>query len=178
TAAPVSTTFTYAVTRKRGTSTPRWSWRSKTKRTASASQSTRSIECLASRSREPAFARRCSTSRSKVKTTRTSSVSIRRTSRIGSGHSERTISEGNELMGEMLPTLYIARHGETAWSLSGQYTGLTDLPLTERGDRNAQRLGNVLRGHAFEQVFSSPLKRARRTCDLAGFGAQSHIDHD
>ncbi len=88
------------------------------------------------------------------------------------------ISEGNEFMDETLPTLYIARHGETAWSLSGQYTGLTDLPLTERGERNAQRLGNVLRGHAFEQVFSSPLKRARRTCDLAGFAAQAHIDND
>ena len=52
-------------------------------------------------------------------------------------------------MDEMLPTLYIARHGETAWSLSGQHTGLTDLPLTERGQSNARRLGNQLRGRSF-----------------------------
>jgi len=55
-------------------------------------------------------------------------------------------------MGEMLPTLYIARHGETAWSLSGQHTGLTDLPLTERGQSNARRLGNQLRGRSFAKV--------------------------
>ena len=81
-------------------------------------------------------------------------------------------------MGEMLPTLYIARHGETAWSLSGQHTGLTDLPLTERGQSNARRLGNQLRGRAFAHVFTSPLQRARRTCELAGFGAEAEVDRD
>ena len=81
-------------------------------------------------------------------------------------------------MGEMLPTLYIARHGETAWSLSGQHTGLTDLPLTERGQSNARRLGNQLRGRSFAKVFTSPLQRARRTCELAGFGAQAEVDRD
>ena len=50
-------------------------------------------------------------------------------------------------MGETLPTLYIARHGETAWSLSGQRTGLTDLPLTDRGQRNARHLGNIHSQH-------------------------------
>ena len=81
-------------------------------------------------------------------------------------------------MNEMLPTLYIARHGETAWSLSGQHTGLTDLPLTERGQSNARRLGNQLRGRFFAKVFTSPLQRARRTCELAGFGAQAEVDRD
>ena len=81
-------------------------------------------------------------------------------------------------MNEMLPTLYIARHGETAWSLSGQHTGLTDLPLTERGQSNARRLGNQLRGRSFAKVFTSPLQRARRTCELAGFGAEAEVDRD
>ena len=87
-------------------------------------------------------------------------------------------------MGEALPTLYLARHGETAWSLSGQHTGHTDLPLTERGERNAASLGkvlhgnNVLCGHAFSRVFTSPLQRARRTCELAGYGAMAGVDPD
>ena len=80
-------------------------------------------------------------------------------------------------MNEMLSTLYIARHGETAWSLSGQHTGLTDLPLTERGQSNA-RLANQLRGRSFAHVFTSPLQRARRTCELAGFGAEAEVDRD
>ena len=81
-------------------------------------------------------------------------------------------------MGEMLPTLYIARHGETAWSLSGQHTGFTDLPLTERGQCNARRLGDQLRGRSFAHEFTSPLQRARRTCELAGFGAEAEVDRD
>jgi broad specificity phosphatase PhoE len=71
----------------------------------------------------------------------------------------------------VLPVVYLARHGETAWSLSGQHTGLTDIPLTERGERDARRLGERLRGVEFAHVFCSPLQRARRTCELAGFGA-------
>src|SRR5437764_13960677 len=66
----------------------------------------------------------------------------------------------SKLMSETLPTIYVARHGETAWSLSGQHTGLTDLPLTERGERNARRLEERLRGMTFAKVFTSPLKRA------------------
>ena len=81
-------------------------------------------------------------------------------------------------MSEILPTLYIARHGETAWTLSGQHTGLADLPLTERGQSNASLLGNALRGRSFAHVFTSPLQRARRTCELAGFGAQAEVDRD
>jgi broad specificity phosphatase PhoE len=81
-------------------------------------------------------------------------------------------------MSEPLPVNYVARHGETAWSLSGQHTGLTDLPLTERGERNARRLGERLHGMNFTKVFTSPLQRAAGTCELAGFGAAAEIDRD
>jgi probable phosphoglycerate mutase len=81
-------------------------------------------------------------------------------------------------MNEVLPVVYLARHGETAWTLSGQYTGFTDLPLTERGERNARRLEERLGGRTFAKVFTSPLQRARRTCELAGFGAVAEIDED
>jgi broad specificity phosphatase PhoE len=77
-----------------------------------------------------------------------------------------------------LPVVSLARHGETAWSLSGQHTGLTDLPLTERGEGEARRLGERLAGRAFARVFTSPLQRARRTCDLAGFGGVAAVDPD
>jgi broad specificity phosphatase PhoE len=79
-------------------------------------------------------------------------------------------------MSEVLPVMYVARHGETAWSLSGQHTGLTDLPLTPNGERNARRLGERLKGLTFARVFTSPLQRAARTCELAGFGAMAEID--
>jgi probable phosphoglycerate mutase len=81
-------------------------------------------------------------------------------------------------MSETLPIIYVARHGETAWSLSGQHTGLTDLPLTERGERNAVRLGERLKGLPFAKVLTSPLQRAMRTCELAGFGVRAEIDRD
>ncbi|HEY4416439.1 MAG TPA: histidine phosphatase family protein [Verrucomicrobiae bacterium] len=81
-------------------------------------------------------------------------------------------------MSVKLPVLYLARHGETAWSLSGQHTGLTDLPLTERGERNARQLGDRLRGLTFIKVFTSPLQRAAKTCALAGFGDVAEIDRD
>jgi len=81
-------------------------------------------------------------------------------------------------MDEKNPTVYLARHGETAWSLTGQHTGLTDLPLTEHGERNARNLGGRLRGLTFAKVFTSPLQRAARTCELAGFKAAAEIDPD
>jgi broad specificity phosphatase PhoE len=84
----------------------------------------------------------------------------------------------SEPINQMFPIVYLARHGETAWTLSGQYTGLTDLPLTERGERNARRLEERLQGLSFTKVFTSPLQRARRTCELAGFGAVAEIDPD
>jgi broad specificity phosphatase PhoE len=81
-------------------------------------------------------------------------------------------------MSEVLPVVYLARHGETAWSLSGQHTGLTDLPLTERGERNARQLGERLQGLTFAKVYTSPLQRASRTCALAGFGAAAEVDRN
>jgi broad specificity phosphatase PhoE len=81
-------------------------------------------------------------------------------------------------MATNLPVLYLARHGETAWSLSGQHTGLTDLPLTERGERNARELGERLRGMTFAKVFTSPLQRASKNRELAGFGAVAEVDRD
>jgi probable phosphoglycerate mutase len=81
-------------------------------------------------------------------------------------------------MNRVLQVVYFARHGETAWTISGQYTGLTDLPLTERGERNASRLEERLGGLTFAKVFTSPLQRARCTCELAGFGAVAEIDRD
>ena len=77
-----------------------------------------------------------------------------------------------------LPVVYLARHGETAWSLSGQHTGRTDLPLTERGERNAQRLGKRLAGRGFGKVFTSPMQRAVRTCELAGFRTAAEVYPD
>jgi broad specificity phosphatase PhoE len=79
---------------------------------------------------------------------------------------------------EILPVVYLARHGETAWTVTGQHTGLTDLPLTERGERNALRLGKRLAGLVFANVLTSPLQRAVRTCELAGFGAAAEVDPD
>ena len=81
-------------------------------------------------------------------------------------------------MAEALPVIYLARHGETAWSLSGQHTGRTDLPLTERGEANARALGARLSGSTFAKVLTSPLQRAVRTCELAGFGQQAELDPD
>lgn len=81
-------------------------------------------------------------------------------------------------MPQTLPVVYLARHGETAWSRSGQHTGLTDLPLTERGERNACQLGKRLEGMTFAKVFTSPLQRASRTCAIAGFGTIAEIMPD
>ncbi len=81
-------------------------------------------------------------------------------------------------MSQPLPSVYLARHGETEWTVTGQHTGLTDIPLTERGERNARALGDRLKGLTFAHVFTSPLQRARRTCELAGFGDRAVVDPD
>ncbi len=81
-------------------------------------------------------------------------------------------------MTDPLPVLYAARHGETAWSLSGQHTGRTDIPLTERGEGQARALGGRLRGRVFAAVLTSPSQRAVRTCALAGFAAAAGIEPD
>ena len=74
--------------------------------------------------------------------------------------------------------LYLIRHGETEWSLSGRHTGLTDLPLTAQGEADARELGNALRGAAFAHVLTSPRRRARRTCELVDLGPRVQIEDD
>ena len=74
--------------------------------------------------------------------------------------------------------LYLIRHGETAWSLSGQYTGRTDIPLTAHGEDAARKLGQRLRDTPFAHVLSSPLLRARRTCELAGLSPVAEMESD
>ena len=81
-------------------------------------------------------------------------------------------------MGKIFPIVYLARHGEMAWTITGQHTGLADLPLTEIGERNARKLGERLSGMTFAKVFTSPLCRAMQTCELAGFGAAAELDRD
>lgn len=81
-------------------------------------------------------------------------------------------------MSATLPAVYLARHGETAWSLTGQHTGLTDLPLTPHGELNAKGLGERLKERDFAAVLTSPLQRALRTCELAGFGNAAEVDRD
>lgn len=78
----------------------------------------------------------------------------------------------------MLLRVYLIRHGETAWSLSGQHTGRTDIVLTERGEQEARELGEQLRTVRFNLVLTSPLQRARRTCDLSGLGSVAEVDPD
>ena len=81
-------------------------------------------------------------------------------------------------MKQTFPQVYLVRHGETAWSISGQHTGRTDIRLTEQGERAAQELSARLKDLSFAKVFTSPLQRARQTSDLAGFGASAEADPD
>jgi broad specificity phosphatase PhoE len=81
-------------------------------------------------------------------------------------------------MSGALPVVYLARHGETAWTVSRQHTGLTDLPLTAHGELEAVRLRERLEGLAFARVLTSPLQRAARTCELAGFGVVAEVEPD
>lgn len=78
----------------------------------------------------------------------------------------------------MLPRIYLFRHGETEWSLSGQHTGRTDIPLTGRGKDGARQLGHRLRDIEFVHVLTSPRRRARRTSQLAALRKTAKIEPD
>src|ERR1700719_2219728 len=81
-------------------------------------------------------------------------------------------------MSGVLPVVYLARHGNTAWTATGQHAGLADLPLTSNGECNARRLGERLKSMTFAKVFTSPLQRAAQTCQLAGFRTAAETDPD
>lgn len=76
------------------------------------------------------------------------------------------------------PEIWLIRHGETAWSLSGQHTGRTDIPLTAAGERQAAEIARHLAGRPFALVLTSPLQRARETCRLAGYGDVAQVEPD
>ena len=80
--------------------------------------------------------------------------------------------------GTLTQRVYLVRHGETEWSLNGQHTGTTDIPLTENGRRTARLLARVLVEQRFSLVLASPLRRARTTCELAGLGEYAESDQD
>jgi broad specificity phosphatase PhoE len=74
--------------------------------------------------------------------------------------------------------LWLVRHGETEWSLSGRHTGTTDIPLTPEGELQAKAIGHLLAGRRFDHVLSSPMARARRTAELAGLGDRAQTSDD
>jgi broad specificity phosphatase PhoE len=76
------------------------------------------------------------------------------------------------------PEVFVVRHGETAWSLSGQHTSVTDIPLTENGRAVARRLEPILAKSSFSLVLTSPLSRVRETCELAGLGGRATVEPD
>ena len=93
--------------------------------------------------------------------------------------SERNSSPQIEtLVGMPSQRVFLVRHGETEWSLSGQHTGVTDIPLTENGRKIAMLWAPLLAHFPFSQVLTSPLRRARETCELAGLGDRAEIDRD
>jgi broad specificity phosphatase PhoE len=81
-------------------------------------------------------------------------------------------------MSQPLPVHYLVRHGGTEWSATGQHTGRTDIPLTPEGEMEAGRLRPRLHALNFTRVYTSPLQRARRTCELVGFGDLAVVDPD
>jgi broad specificity phosphatase PhoE len=99
----------------------------------------------------------------------------------GGGFYGRSLDRGRQhlnLLAEPNVNVFAIRHGETAWSLNGQHTGKTDIPLTDNGRRLAARMRPVLAANPFGPVLCSPMRRARETCELAGFGDRAIIDSD
>jgi probable phosphoglycerate mutase len=72
--------------------------------------------------------------------------------------------------------LWLVRHGETEWSLSGAHTSTTDIPLTDHGRQRAVELKEYLNGRKFAAVYTSPMQRARQTCAIAGYGDVAVVD--
>src|SRR6516164_6103444 len=97
------------------------------------------------------------------------------TSEKGSFHPYFT---GRHSMSVDLPRLFLARHGDTAWTDSHQHTGRTDIPLNARGEERARLIGEQLRRFTFNRVFTSPLQRASKTCALSGYGAVAEVNSD
>jgi len=81
-------------------------------------------------------------------------------------------------MATKLPQLFLVRHGDTEWTVARKHTGRTDIPLNPLGEKRAAQLGERLRGFSFTHVYTSPLQRASKTCELAGFGAKAEVDRD
>ena len=81
-------------------------------------------------------------------------------------------------MSSATSVVYLVRHGETEWARNGRHTGLTDIPLTKTGEEAASLIANALANVTFAQVWTSPLQRAKRTCELAGFGARAQTEAD
>jgi probable phosphoglycerate mutase len=88
------------------------------------------------------------------------------------------VAEGERVVSSIAPRLFYFRHGETAWSLTGRHTGVTDTPLTVRGESQARALAPWTAAISFAHVFTSPRLRARVTCELAGLGAKAKVEPD
>jgi probable phosphoglycerate mutase len=81
-------------------------------------------------------------------------------------------------MSHALPEIHLVRHGETEWTQARRHTGRTDIPLTELGEHQALRFAGHIRGRTYAEVRTSPRQRARRTCELAGFGTVARVEPD
>ena len=93
-------------------------------------------------------------------------------------HATALMATNAEEKQTLLRRAILIRHGETKWTLSGQHTGTTDIPLTERGREDARLLAPLATNSRFALVLASPLQRARETCELAGLGDRAGVEPD